>query len=510
VIASKACLQGQAFFFIRLISLGGEMSRIELHRQYAQVLYPNSFRHFLKGCFQIVSPLAVYEHNWHIDAMSEYITACVNKDITRLIINIPPRSLKSITCSIALPAWVLGRDPREQIIVSSYARSLSNKLSQDTRNVMQSKWYQEIFPNTIIAKDQNEKSKFMTTLRGHRMAVSVGSAVTGEGGNILIIDDPTNPMQALSDAERTRANEWFSGTFYPRLNDKRPKGGVIILIMQRLHQNDLTGYLIEQEGFEHLCLPAVNDKKKTISIGKFEKEWQVDELLNPTLLSNDALTELKRQLGVYNFAGQYLQKPSPPGGGIFKKEWWKLWSGDKPPKCHFLIQVYDTAFGEKETNDYTARTSWGIFTDDNDVDNIILLERFKQRVPYHELLAEAKKSFHEFKPNLVLIEAKASGQSLIQDFKRLKLPVRDLQRGKHNGGDKIARAHNVSAVLQREIVWVPTVKIGYDDNDEPILRPKRWAQEVIDECAMFPNVTHDDIVDTVIDAMQFLHNFRNI
>ena len=467
----------------------------------------NNLNAFAQAVFNRVSPNAEYIHNWHIDCISEHLMACYRKDITRLIINIAPRSMKSILCSVAFPAWILGQNPKEQIINASYARAVSNKFSLDTREIMQSSFYQLLFPETKLAADQNEKSKFMTTARGHRMAVSVGSAVTGEGGNFLIIDDPLNPQEASSQAERTTANDWFSSTFYSRLNDKRPGNGVIIVIMQRLHQNDLTGHLLKEGGWEHLCLPAINDRKRTITIGNFKKDWEEGELLNSVLLTKEALDKSKMSMGSIAFAAQYMQRPTPKEGAIFKTDWWQLWKKTRPPKSRYIIQVYDTAFGEKESNDYTARTTWGIFEDEETgSENIILIERLQKRLDFPSLKQEALESYRKYRPDLILIEAKATGQPLVDELRRMRLPVRPILR---YAKDKVARAHMATPSFEQGAVWVPAILIETAVED-PYWRPLKWAQEVIESCTLFPNGEHDDIVDTVIDAVLYLRNYKRL
>lgn len=466
---------------------------------------------FIQRSFSIVSPGDRYLHNWNIDCLAEYLTACKNREITRLCVNVPPRTLKSVSATVAFPAWLLGHNPSERIMTASYAQSLSHKHSQDTRFIMQSEWYKSLFPKTIIASDQNEKRKFMTTERGHRLAVSVGGSATGEGANFLIADDPLNPIQAASDVERKNANDWFSQTFLTRLDDK--EFGVIIVIMQRLHQNDVSGMILKQGGYEHLCLPAVNDRTRTITIGKFHKEWKAGELLHPERLTEKVLDDTKLGMGSFSFAGQYMQRPVPEGGGIIKEDWWQRWEGKEPPPTHDIIQVYDTAFTEKTTNDYTARTTWGIFTSEDGEDNIILLERLKKRMEFPELLREAKESYVKYTKRktgehpLVLIEEKASGLPLIQEMRRTGLRVRGIKRNA-NSGDKVSRCHNITHVFENGRIWIPCNMVMIDD--VKTFTPKPFAQEVIDECGIFPNGTHDDLVDTVIDAVAYLRKWREI
>lgn len=471
-----------------------------------KTLYRESLSAFIERSFKTVDSGVDYHHNWHIDAIAEHLRACKDKEIKRLIINMPPRSLKSIAVTVAFPAWLLGVDPTTKIMAGSYAQKLSFKHSQDSRFIMMNDWYKVAFPETVLAHGQNEKGKFMTTARGQRMAVSVGSTATGEGGNFLILDDPLNPQQAVSDIERENANNWFKQTFSSRLND--PENGVIILVMQRLHEDDVTGMLLNQGGWEHLCLPAVNDKKKLISIGAGrEKEWGDGELLHPERLTESVLEQKRQEMGSFAYAGQYLQTPVPEGGGILKKEWWQFWEGENPPPTEDIIQVYDTAYTEKTENDYTARTTWGIFTSPNGESNIILLERLNKRMEFPELLQEVIDGYRKFtktktnEPPLVLIEEKAAGLSVIQELKKTGARVRGIKRNA-NSGDKKSRAHTVSHVFESGRVWVPCNCVMV--NGVKIFTPKPWAQEVIDQCAVFPMGTYDDMVDTVVDAVAHL------
>ena len=222
---------------------------------YKNQIVRGDFASFIKQSFYSVNPATKYLHNWHIDLIAEYLNACEQGEIKRLIINIPPRSLKSIAVSVAWPAWLLGHDPSRRIIAASYSQNLSLKHSLDSRLVMNSAWYKKIFPSVKIASDQNEKAKFVTTKRGFRIATSVGGAITGEGGNFLIVDDAHNPINIMSEVQRQSTLDWFDQTFASRLDDKRQ--GVFVVVMQRLHEGDLCGHLLNKGGWEHLKLPAI-------------------------------------------------------------------------------------------------------------------------------------------------------------------------------------------------------------------------------------------------------------
>ncbi|MCK5610859.1 terminase, partial [Candidatus Pacearchaeota archaeon] len=222
----------------------------------------NHLSPFIKKVFSTVDPGAVYKHNWHIDYMAEYLEACWLRQIQNIIFNIPPRFMKSISTSVAFPAWGLGKEPSERFLCSSYAEKLAFQHSVDCRLVIESPWYSKVFPDTILSDDQNEKSKFVTTKRGHRISTSVGGGSTGEGGNFLVADDPINPKKASSVVERETANDWFSKTWASRKND--PKTACEILVMQRLHENDTTGYALQTGEWEHVVIPQEAEQKTII------------------------------------------------------------------------------------------------------------------------------------------------------------------------------------------------------------------------------------------------------
>lgn len=474
-------------------------------------IYRASLVEFTRRSFNVLEPSTLYTHNWSTDVICEALTACYKRQTKRLIINIPPRSLKSTCVTVAFPAWLLGKDPTLKIMAASYAQALSFKHSQDTRHLMQSEFYHHVFPETRLAKDQNAVHKFMTDDRGQRVAVSVGSAVTGDGGNFLILDDPLNPDQAMSDKERNSANDWHRQTWVSRLNNS--VDDVMILVMQRLHEEDVTGMLLAQGGWEHICLPAVNDTRRTFSIGRGRtKTWELGELLDPVRLSQEVLDQKKVGMNTYAFAGQFLQRPVPEGGGIIKHHHWQYWEGKEPPKTTDIIQVYDTAYTEKTQNDYCARTTWGIFTSDDGEDNIILLEMMNERLEFPDLRSRAKESYKRFtKKNgdvpLVLIEEKSAGMPLIQEMRLAGMRVKGIKRNAHSG-DKVSRAHNVTHIFESGRVWVPCN--GVEVDGKMVYSPRPFAQEVIDNCAAFPFGTHDDLVDTVVDAIAFLRRRHEI
>lgn len=451
----------------------------------------SDLKHFIRYSFSYLRPGEEYTHSWHIDAISAYLQAVKNGEIKRLIINMPPRMMKSLTTSVAFPAWLIGNNPTTSVICASYAQTLSNQHSLDCRAIMESEWYMSAFPDCRLAKDQNEKSKYKTTMNGMRFATSVGGTLTGAGGSFIIVDDPLDPNRAASDVEREKANNWMSSTVPSRLNN--PEKDAIIVVMQRLHEEDVTGFLLDKGGWDHLSLPAQNDRKRIIEIGKFKKVFHDGELLSPDRLPQKILDDLEHDLGSYAYAGQYLQSPVPKGGGILQASWWREWITKALPPCDYILQVYDTAFKVGSQNDYSARTTWGIFLYNNRP-NIILLEAMNLRLTLPDLKAEAIESYNEYDPDIVLIEDKASGISLIQELKRTGMRIKALKRGA--GDDKVSRAHIASVMLEQGVVWYP--------------KDYKWVNEVIRQCASFPNAKHDDLVDTVTDALIFLRHYKKL
>lgn len=278
-----------------------------------------NFSLFFHHVMRSVAPGVTYVHNWHIDAIAEYLAAAARGEITRLIINLPPRMLKSTLISVAWPAWLLGQRPEARVMVASYAQSLSIKHSTDCRVVMASAWYRQLFPGTVLAADQNEKEKFSTTARGYRLAVSVGGAAIGEGGDVLIADDPINPLQASHSGQRDAVNQWFDHTFATRLDDKRR--GAMVVVMQRLHPQDVSGYLLAKGGWEQLCLPAIAPCRTVVQVGSFEYVRAEGEALHAAREDLALLETIKRELGSANFNAQYQQAPLLRAGSMVKAEW---------------------------------------------------------------------------------------------------------------------------------------------------------------------------------------------
>ena len=445
-----------------------------------------SLKEFTKSCWPTIEPGREFQDSWHIDAISEHLQAVVEGDIKRLIINIPPRHMKSISVAVALPAWAWTIQPEKRFLFASYAASLSVRDSVKCRRLITSNWYQDHFGESFsLTGDQNQKQRFENDKTGQRIATSVDGALTGEGGDIIVIDDPHNVREAESSTVREGVLDWWDQAMQTRLND--PKTGAFIIIMQRVHENDLTGHILanEHEDWDHLCLPAryeIGHPTPTKSSLYFtDPRTEEGELLWPERLDDTTLTNLERSLGTYASAGQLQQRPMPKGGGILRAEWWVPWESDVLPDIEYVIQSWDTAFSVKEKSSYSARTTWGVFRRSGQI-NAIVLEMWYDRVTYPELRRIAQESYHEYEPDAVLIEKKASGQSLLQDLRMAGIPVIEYSPDR----DKEARAHASSALLEDGRIWFPSTK--------------KWASDLIDICAAFPAGDNDDIVDTCTQA----------
>lgn len=431
---------------------------------------------FIVRTFKTVDPGAEYLHNWHVDLIAEYLEACSRREITRLIINIPPRSMKSMCVSVAWPAWLLGKNPSERVLAFSYAGTLATKHSLDCRLVIKSPWYQRMFPDVVLTDDQDTKTKFMTTRRGQRLATSFGASAIGDGGNFIIVDDPLNPEQALSDNNREYANTWFDQNIPTRLDDK--KSGVIVVVMQRLHANDVAGHLLKKGGWEHLYIPAVAPVRQVFDFGRCHIVREAGSLLHEKREDLQSIEKLKTALGSYAFSGQYQQEPTPLEGGMIKSTWFKRY--DKPREKYLqVVQSWDTAIKGADYNDPSVCLTWGLHEQGYD-----LLQALVRRLEYPELKRLVISQHDAFGADSVLIEDKGSGQQLLQDFKReAKIPCIGIMPM----ADKITRLSAVSALIEAGKVFLPV--------NAP------WLADYEAEMLQFPNAAHDDQVDA---TSQFL------
>lgn len=460
-------------------------------------LLNESFSIFTQEVFQTVSPGADYMHNWHVDAICEYLMAVYDGDIRRLIINMPPRMMKSITVTIAFSAWILGKNPAAQIIAASYAQNLATSHSTSTRLVMESEWYRYAFPHTIIAHDQNEKRKFQTTKRGHRYATSVGGTITGEGGDFLILDDPIKPDEALSDVVRLSTNDWIDQVFLTRENN--PRTSRAVLVMQRLHEDDPSGHLMEKGGWDSLILPAEFKKKTIIEINGNKWLRAPGEFLHEERLGEPELKIRQRDLGSYAYSGQYMQAPAPVGGGEFKQAWIQYYdphSASFSPQGMNVYILCDPANSKKDTSDYTVFMVVGLASDNN----YYILDCIKDRFNPTERIKTAIKLHQKWnkktgKPPKVSWEAYGMMTDTFylkkaQDDLNYRFPVVEI-KSRVTKEDRIRR---LIPIFESGRVYIPT-KFRYTDMDGV---SRELMQEFIDsEFLLFPVSKHDDMLDAL-------------
>jgi predicted phage terminase large subunit-like protein len=435
------------------------------------------FAAFIHRSFQTVAPGIDYQENWHIDAMAHHLRLCFDGGIKRLIITVPPRHLKSICASVAFPAWVLGRDPTKRIICASYANELTSKHARDCRAVIESGWYREIFPGTRLNPRKSAELEFETTKQGYRYGTSLGGTLTGRGGNFLIVDDPIKPAEANSDPKRAAVKDWFDGTLYSRLDSKRDD--VIIIVMQRVHVDDLVGHVLEKDGnWVHLDLPAIAEETQAIPIwpGK-DYPRQIGEVLHPAREPREVLDKIKADMGTAVFSAQYLQRPVPVEGNLVKWEWFQVYT--RPPEKDAnaqIIQSWDTASKAGELNDYSVCTTWLMKGED-----YYLLDVLRERLDYPHLKMRVIEIARRNKVHSVLIEDKGSGTQLIQDLRHGKTQVRPIEIKPE--GDKVTRMSNQSAKIEAGQVFLPA--------DAP------WLVDFKAEVLAFPNGKFDDQVDSL-------------
>lgn len=422
--------------------------------------------------------------------------------IRDLIINIPPRHSKSSIVGVLWPAWVWTHSPHIQWLHSSYAASLSTRDSLACRRLLTSPWYQERWGDKVtLTGDQNEKKRFDNTEHGYRISTSTHGLGTGEGGDVIVIDDPHNATEALSDVERASTIEWWDNTMSTRLND--PKTGCRVIVMQRLHEDDLTGHLIKQGGWYHLCLPAKFEKSHPY---RSKHDWRIEEgeLLAPERFGGKELAKLTQSMSSMAVAGQLQQRPAPEGGNIFKRSWFKLWpAGRELPVFEYILQSYDTAFTDQTENDQTACVVLGVFKPSEDLKlAVMLLDVWADHLGYPDVRRRMKEDFQSsygdpaHYPDMILVEDKGSGIAVRQDLRMLKIPLTAYNPGK---ASKVARANLITHIVERGFVYVPESSIHAG-------RPRDWVEPFLGQLTVFPNGKHDDMVDAFTQAIRYLRD----
>ena len=532
--------------------------QIDIERQLAELDRADcedSLYTFLKHAWKYIDA-SPFTEGWPIEAIAEHLQAVVDGDIRRLIINIPPRMGKSSITSCAFPAWCWAQPfasptcgPGVQFLHASYAQQLSLRDSVKCRRLIESPWYRQLWGDRFkLTSDQNTKGRFDNDKNGSRLSTSVGSALTGEGGSIIVVDDPNAAQEAHSEATIASTIEWWDSALSTRLND--PKTGAFVVIQQRLSEEDLTGHIMSKDQGEwtHLCLPMRYEwqRHSYTSIGWHDPrgldeddeplvevapdgerlavspeaqiilEDKEGELLWPDRFGETEVAILERQLGPWAAAGQLQQRPEPKGGGIIKREWWQPWTSEIYPNMDLIIATLDTAYTTKTNNDPSAMTVWGVFTSDVSVQapthaggrhgemlqyaraytetapRVMLMEAWQGRYELHDLVTKVAVTCRKMKVDVLLIENKAAGYSVAQEIRRMYgFEKFGVQMFDPKSQDKLARLYSVQHLFAEGLVFAPI---------------KQWAEMVISQVGQFPKGKHDDLVDTVSMAMRHLRD----
>ena len=443
----------------------------------------NDFYSYIKMVFKEVTGGEEFYNSWHLQLMCDRLEQCRTGKIKRLIINVPPRSLKSIVTSVGLTSWILGHNPKEDIVTASYSGELSNKFARDVKLVMGSSWYKSLFPKTRISRERYTASDFTTTAQGSRLSTSVDGTLTGRGGNFIIVDDPLKPGGVDSENAFEKVNSWYRGTLLSRLNNKEK--GCIIIIMQRLHEDDLSGYLLAQEtGWEHVKIPALAEEQEIwkLSDGTVVKRREKGDVINEAQMSKKTLEEFRKEMGPVVFEGQYQQNPTPMEGAILKPKWFKRYSQEELPEFDKIIISWDTASKVKETNAYSACCVLGVKSKPSK--KYYLLEVYRDRLEIQNLFKKIKESYCSYKEHYgcridLLIEDASSGIHIIQLLKAEDYYCTAIKPS----NDKLSRFEKAAVIVERGDVFVPQTK-------------QSWWAEFENEIIRFPNSKYKDQADS--------------
>src|SRR5260370_9866362 len=358
------------------------------------------------------------EWNWHLDLICEYLEQVSAGAISRLVINCPPRFMKSLLVSVFWPVWTWTTHPETRWLFASYAKSLALKHSRDRRKLLLSDWYSSTFPGVRLSGDDNTQAAFSNTAEGAMRATSVGASVTGFGAETIVIDDLINPAQADSEAERTTGLRWYDESLSTRHNDK--KTGRTVIVEQRTHLEDPTGHVVAQGGWVHLSVPSEFQRHTVFVFPRSGRQvvWEEGDVLWRKREDKPQLEAAKQRLGSYAYSSQYLQDPVPRGGALFREEW--LHRTYREPPAHFdkLIISLDTAFKTGESANYSAAVVIGLLAepDGTHEPGYYVLRAWHDRLPFNQLKRFVVALAAEFNPDEVLVEDAASGQSLIQEL----------------------------------------------------------------------------------------------
>jgi predicted phage terminase large subunit-like protein len=448
---------------------------------YADVLR-NDLSAFIHRSFLELNPQTPFLSNGHIEVLAAKLEEVRRGSCKRLIVNVPPRHLKSHAISIAFPAWLLGHDPAEQILSVTYAQDLSDNLARKSRTLMTSPFYEALF-DTRLLKGREAVSDYETTDSGYRLSTSVGGVLTGRGADIIILDDPLKADDALSEARRRSVNDWYDNTLRSRLNSQDK--GAIIIVMQRLHADDLVAHVQQHESWDVLSFPAIAEQDETYNVltpyGRRRIHRKSGEILQPSLLSPTALETQRRGMTEYNFVAQYQQDPQPPSGIIVIRKWLKFYEpGDLPKQFDLIFQSWDTANKDTELSNFSVCTTWGLKER-----YLFLLDVYRHKLEFPDLKRAVRELAALHRAKIVLIEDKASGSSLIQELRAERFSL--VQAAPAMDGDKVMRLRAQTAKIEGGFVLFP--------------KQAHWLEAYLHELLSFPNSKYDDQVDSTVFAL---------
>lgn len=434
---------------------------------------------FVAGAFRQLRD-EPYLRNWHIDAIAHHLTQAISGKRRRLIITMPPRTMKSFIASVCLPAWLLGRNPGARIICASYAQDLSNDFAFEMRKLMQTEWYRRVFPGTVIDPRRMAVDEIRTTRGGYRLSTSTGGTLTGRGGDVIIIDDPIKAKDAHSEVVREGAWKWLTSTVLSRLNNQ--KRGVIIVVAQRLHMEDLPGRLLDAGGWHELCLPLVAWKDQEIALSP--SRWasrSSGHVLHEERFGEEEISRLRAEMGERDFEAQYNQRPLPPGGALFKLEWLRRFDKRPPPhQIQAIVQSWDTAYDIQEQHDYSVCSTWALSGK-----HYYLLDIYRSKLEFPDLEKAVYTQRQKWEAGLVIVEDVGAGKSIWQNIRRAGRNTWMISKAPE--GSKQDRASQQTPKFERGEIHVP--------QEAP------WLDAFLAELGSFPHGKHDDQVDSVV---QFL------
>ncbi|MBP8233872.1 MAG: phage terminase large subunit [Rhizorhabdus sp.] len=443
------------------------------------------FTFFCEVGLSHLNPDAEYLPNWHIRMICERFEQIYDGRITRSLICLPPRHLKSVIGSVLFPAWALGRNPALKIVCISYAADLAEEFAHATRKLMQTDWYKRVFPKTRLDPAERGKQKLSTTKGGFRRCSSIQGGTTGKGGDILILDDLIKASDVRSDVIREKVNDWFSATLRSRLDD--PKKGRIVVIAQRLHVDDLPGRLLQAGGWDELILPLVNHEDRILRICGHDFLWEAGEYLHEARIGTKEAEALKRDMGTALFEAQYNQRPVPAGGHIFKLEWLNYTQTAVDRRAfEYVIQSWDTAYITDEKNDYSVCATLGVRGSE-----IHILDIYRAKIEIPQQIKMAIELQERWQADLVLFEATGSGHGVIQPLRQAGYPwVAWASATK----PKVERAEAQTWKFERRRIWLP--------------RDAIWRSAFETELSAFPHAKHDDQVDAVVQFLTAVDSGR--